>query len=68
MNTHKLVKKNLKMEDLIINGAMDLDQWEQGAVRHHNEGQSLYRLAWAAEVNICDGDGDVDVDAGEQMG
>lgn len=45
---------------------MGLDQWEQGAVQHHNEGQSLYRSARAAAVNVYDGD--ADVDAGEQMG
>lgn len=68
MNTQKLVKNKPKngRTSSIINDAKGLDQWEQGAVRHHKEGQSLYCWARATAVNVYDGD--VDVDAGEQMG
>ena len=47
---------------------MGLDQWEQGAVRRHNEGRARFFPA-PAEVEgvVCDGDADV-VDAGGQMG
>ena len=46
---------------------MGLDQWEQGAVRRHNEDRARSFPAPAEAAGVCDGDADV-VNAGGQMG
>lgn len=51
----------------LINGAMDLDQLEQGVSQHHNVDQSRF-LSTPACDDSGGGDGDDDGGDGEKMG
>lgn len=51
----------------LINGAMDLDQMEQGVYQHHNADRSQFPSAHEGESPACDsggGDPDDDDDCG----
>lgn len=60
MNTQNLrlwiLKRKRKEKRNLVNGAMGLDQWEQGAFQNHNEGLSRLRQAQGALAHVCQGD------------